>query len=334
MRPHWIILAILTGGLTAGSDVRACNVPVFRYALERWHPDAYEAVIFHKGPATDELKALAKQIGAAAENVKAPANVEPVLVDVDKEGDTVLRKLWLRQKDAPLPWLVLRYPGSGAKEPFAWAGKPTADVLKALTHSPARQEISQRLMKGHSVVWVVVESGDKAQDDAAAARLEETLKKLEKTIKLPTDADIKKEPTADDKLLSELPLKVSFSVLRVSRTDPAEKLLVAMLVNSDEEVAERSKEPIMFPIFGRGRALDAFVGKGINADTVSDAASFLCAACSCTVKRLNPGFDLVMAVDWDAVLGGRERPPVPTDKPGKPVPIPPGIKPTPKPAPR
>jgi len=319
-------LAILGGSLLALGDVRACNVPVFRYALERWHPDPYEAVIFHKGPASAELRALAKQITTAA-NAKLPANIEPVLVDVDQEGDTPLRQLWLRQKGATLPWLVLRYPGSVGKEPAAWAGTPTADVLKTAFHSPARQEISKRLLMGHSVVWVLVESGDKTQDDAAAARLEETLKKLEKTLKLPTDDDVKQPVGPDEKLLSELPLKVSFSVLRVARTDAAEKLLIAMLVNSDEEVAERSKEPIMFPVFGRGRVLDAFVGKGINADTVSDAAAFLCAACSCTVKRLNPGYDLLMATDWDAVLGGKERPPEPTIKPGQPVPIPPGRKP-------
>jgi hypothetical protein len=27
----------------------ACNIPVFRYALERWRADSYEAVLFYRG---------------------------------------------------------------------------------------------------------------------------------------------------------------------------------------------------------------------------------------------------------------------------------------------
>ena len=28
----------------------ACQIPVFRYALERWQATPYEVVIFHRGP--------------------------------------------------------------------------------------------------------------------------------------------------------------------------------------------------------------------------------------------------------------------------------------------
>ena len=36
----------------------ACNVPVFRYALERWEADPYEMVVFHREPLTAEQQAL------------------------------------------------------------------------------------------------------------------------------------------------------------------------------------------------------------------------------------------------------------------------------------
>ena len=76
-------------------------------------------------------------------------------------------------------------------------------------------------------------------------------------------------------------------------------------------------------IFGRGRALDALIGKGINADTIAEAAKFLCGACSCQVKRLNPGVDLLIAANWDTILNAEdaaqpsrkgERVPIPTPK--------------------
>ena len=35
--------------------VHACTVPVFRYALERWQPDAYEATLFSRGARPDGL---------------------------------------------------------------------------------------------------------------------------------------------------------------------------------------------------------------------------------------------------------------------------------------
>ena len=61
-------------------------------------------------------------------------------------------------------------------------------------------------------------------DDAAAALLRAELPHLEKTVKIPDGAG-----EGPVKLLSALPLTVSFSLLRVARTDEAEELLVAMI---------------------------------------------------------------------------------------------------------
>ena len=96
-------------------------------------------------------------------------------------------------------------------------------------------------------------------------------------------------------------------------------MLIEMLLHTDSDLA-KSTESMVFPIFGRGRALDALIGKGINADTIKDTARFLCGACSCEAKRLNPGVDLLMAADWDAILNDREA--VQTFHKGERVPIP------------
>jgi hypothetical protein len=42
-----VLASLLLGA--AGSSL-ACNVPVFRYALERWHPDDFEVTLLHHGP--------------------------------------------------------------------------------------------------------------------------------------------------------------------------------------------------------------------------------------------------------------------------------------------
>ncbi len=76
---------------------------------------------------------------------------------------------------------------------------------------------------------------------------------------------------------------------------------MASLLRSLKETVKPT-EPLLFPIFGRGRVLDGLIANGINADNLKDAGQFLCGPCSCQVKRLNPGMDLLIAADWDAVL--------------------------------
>jgi hypothetical protein len=44
------------------------------------------------------------------------------------------------------------------------------------------------------------------------------------------------------------------------------------------------------------------VGAGITAENVHDSAACLVGACSCEVKELNPGFDLLLSGNWDDLL--------------------------------
>jgi hypothetical protein len=312
----------MAGFALAAASARACNVPVFRYALERWRPDPYEVILFHKGPLTPELEKLVAELRKAGDDAKEPANVEVLTVDLAGEVPEAARKLWEAQAKGAIPWMVVRYPVTAGIEASVWSGTPTPEIVKVLLQSPARREIARRLQKGDSVVWVLLETGDKKQDDATAELVQTELKKLEKSLKLP-NPDSPDDDGKVVKLLSELPLQVRFSVLRVSRTDAAEKQFVSMLVNTDDEIAKMKDVPLMFPLFGRGRALDAFAGKGINAENIEAVASFLTGACSCTVKRLSPGADVLMAANWEAILeAGTSAPAESPNKPGVPVPIP------------
>jgi hypothetical protein len=186
-----------------------------------------------------------------------------------------------------------------AEGSVAWSGRFTRANVLLLIDSPARREIARRLQKGDSVVWLMLPGSDPKKNEAAAERLQAQLKKLEKSIPLPVD-----EGKETVKLLSELPLRVAFSILPIARTDPAEKLFVQMLLHTEKGLADQ-KGPMVWPVFGRGRALDVLVGEGINHDTIEEAARFLCGACSCQVKQLNPGIDLLLAADWDSVLENR-----------------------------
>ncbi len=301
----------------------ACNIPVFRYALERWRAeradDLYAVIIFHCGPLSAEQKAAAEALQKLGDERAPKANLVVELVDVAGKMTLEQQKLWQAQKEPSLPWLVLRYPDSPEQAPTPWAGPLSESNVRLLTDSPARKEIARRILSGDSVVWVLLESGDKEQDDAAAKLLQAELKRLEKVVELPEGLG-----EGSVKLLSELPVHIAFSVVRVSRADPAEQALVGMLLHSEDDLPQE-KGPMAFPVFGRGRFLPGLVAKGINADTLEGACQFLCAACSCRVKRLNPGMDLLMAVEWDALLDTpTEQEPQKPGVEGQLVPIPPG----------
>ena len=104
-------------------------------------------------------------------------------------------------------------------------------------------------------------------------------------------------------LSNQVRLGRDFSMLPVARNSPSEKTLLDSLFALDPVLAERS-EPAAIPVFGRARALAVMIGEEISDQTVFEACTFLTGPCSCQVKYWNPGFDLFMPVDWDAVVTG------------------------------
>ncbi len=271
----------------------ACNVPVFRFALERWRPDSYRLTVFHRGPLADAERAL---IGTLEEQQdKSSLNLALRTVDVNELGDDDDRELFTSLSNPPLPTLVVHYPAHLRIAASVWSGPLNTEAVARLTDSPIRSTLVHRLADGQTAVWLLLESGETEKDDATAMLLQEQLKKLEEKLKLPELTD-----SSEDKLLSATPLQVAFSLLRVSRND-AEQPLIQMLLHSESDLAERS-DPMVFPVFGRGRALLPLIGAGVTAENIHDSAAFLVGACSCEVKEQNPGFDLLLTADWNALL--------------------------------
>ena len=53
----------------------ACDVPVYRYALERWEASLYQAIIFHQGPLSAEHTKLLKYLDSLGNDEKRPVNI-------------------------------------------------------------------------------------------------------------------------------------------------------------------------------------------------------------------------------------------------------------------
>ena len=286
-------MLIVALALIAPIAAQCCNVPVFRYAMERWWPDLFEVVVFHRGELSPELEILTQKLKAESADAGKWGNFHVRIVDLAGELKPGVAKLWQSQTDAKPPWLAVLYPLTAGMNLPAWSAPLNAESVGLLLASPARTQIAQDLIAGKVAAWVVIESGNDEKDRAAVDKLQGWLKEMEKLLRpsdwMENDADPDAPPASG----------VSFSVIRLARNAPGEAAFVSMLLSSEDDLAT-FREPIAFPIFGRGRVLYALVGQGITRDNVLETCAFLTGPCSCQAKALNPGIDALMCADWES----------------------------------
>ncbi len=324
--PRWLrYFALLT--LLAASVSVACQVPVFRYALERWPADQYEIVVLHQGPLSAADRERLGSLRDLDHRSPVSANLSVVSLDIKEQKDKMLRELWKKHNDQAKPVMVVLYPRNAQEVPdrVADVSPLTDETIARLADSPVRREITKRLVDGDSAVWIFVESGQKEKDSAALKRLTEHVRQSEKELELPPQEEIEADEFFNEE--SKVDLRLAFSIVSVRRDDPQEQFLLKMLLGSEPDL-ESLDEPMAFPVLGRGRVLYGLVGKGIYRDTIAMASSFIVGPCSCQVKEQNPGFDLLLAVDWDEKIGVTALSEPPPPKSTKPIliNIPPGNK--------
>lgn len=271
-------LAVVGSFAAAALSAECCSIPVFRYALDRWPADKFVLEIAPKDASDEQVAKFLRNFTDST-----PLNLTPVRL---KEGAT-------SQLTFPHP-----EPGSA----LAWSGTLDATTLGQITDSPARAEIVRRTLAGESAVWVLVESGRKDADDRAGALLEKRLRYLEQASALPPIDP--SDPTS--KLGPGPKLGVKFSIVRIRANDPVESAFVKMLAGPKPDAALQSG-PWISAVFGRGRALGAWPAERFGDEQIDEVSGFLLGACSCEVKRMNPGWDLLMRADWDAELAAAEQ---------------------------
>ena len=302
-RHNGLIGMIFFGVMIAGL---ACQVPVFRFALERWETDSYALVIVpgasgQLSPSENEvLRFLQSRGGADSGNM----NLE---VEIDSK----------RIGESSAASMELFYPPklTGPRTPPIWSGALTMGNAKTLADSSIRREIVSRLLRGESAVWVLIESGNKEKDDRAVIETEKAIAKAEAELKIPdgvlTVAEARKVSAGNERdlnatLRSSIPLKIKFSFVRIARSNPEEAIFREMLVHMESDLGEFRNEPMVFPVFGRGRALEPLIARGINCANIFEHSSYFCGACSCEIKNQNPGVDLLISSNWEAAIAGNE----------------------------
>lgn len=268
-------LLLLCLVLLDSGRLQACTVPVFRYALDRWASDNYRLEVSPMDATDPGIARFLRNFGA-----NSPLNLDAKRLPPQTAEPS---KLYAPGAESPL-----------------WEGALDDATLAAWTESPPAVEISRRILSGDAAVWILAESGDPTADGAVAARLEKRLRYLEQVAQLPAI-----DPNDPDSQVGPgPPLAVRFSLLRLPTGTTAFRRLLA----GEEKELATAKEPWVAAVYGRGRVLGAWPAPAVGEEQIEQVCLFLLGACSCRVKNLNPGWDLLLPVDWDAQLQAMSQP--------------------------
>lgn len=286
--------------LLSASAAWACNIPVFRYALERWRPDAIQLILFHDGPLLGDAEPQLKQLQSQLAANGGVANAELKLCDLLSTDDDELKELWKRLSSSTdkltKPHVLMRVNQSRGVV-NGWHGS-LQDTVGGVLNSPVRSEVVRRLLSGHAIVWIVMKSDNEARNQEVQKMLATRFASLEKEINLPEGIGL-----PGSELYSEVPLLLKFSSLELDPKDPREQFLVQLFSGFRPDEIQAG-QPLVIPVFGRGRALEVVPGSQMSSELVDELTQFLCGACSCQVKENNPGFDLLLSAAWDKELFG------------------------------
>src|SRR4051812_10116241 len=91
-RPYRTACLALLLGIGVAGAAYACNVPVFRFALERWRPDPYRVTVFHRGQLRETEQAQLAALEAGQE--KSQLNLALRTIDVDEDLEAADQQLF------------------------------------------------------------------------------------------------------------------------------------------------------------------------------------------------------------------------------------------------
>lgn len=260
-------------------NIFACSVPVFRYALERWHPDPYVIQLNYNTPHTNKL-----------------SEILDTLRTFDYDYSFIIEKIKTSGKS---PQINLLYPKISGLKTNVWEGPMTVNNIKKILDSPVRREIARRIIGGDSAVLLLLEGDNEKRNNEVAATLSKNISIIEEEIKLPHEyADIPEE----DLQIYDTNIVFKLSMLGLSKTNSNDEILINMLTRFLPESIPKDSFPIVYPIFGRGRMLTAMFAKDVTARNLQGICEYIAGECSCEIKGQNPGIDLLFSVNWDSLI--------------------------------
>jgi hypothetical protein len=270
-----VAVAVLLLALAA----HACDTPVYQYTLLYWEQDGYLVYYFYRGSEPPQDAAVNAELEKMA---KSHANIWFGRVDVatlGAEGRTGLaQQVWAQYSKKEPPLYVVLTP----RRTELFSGRLDLASLETFVKSPKRTQIVKLLCEGKHGVLVLLK-GPLAGENAAAERV------VRATLARAKEAEI------------EVGLVV------VQRDDPKEQWFVRQLLALEPDLPQL-KNPMLFPVFGRGHVLEPFLGKGITEANMVAVIQFLNGPCSCEIKMANFGMDFITDWNWEYHIARMELP--------------------------
>lgn len=255
---------------------------------------------FHAGPIEGKDAEIVAKLEEFAQRSPAPNLVYRAIDTADATGlerlDPDVRRFWETQGEKKTPWWLVASAWGAVLHCGDWDPR----AAEELVDSPLRRKVAELLHAGDAVVFVLLEGSDEKQNADAATAAEKVI----------ADAKAGKIASPGDALVVELggpdgtgsakDAEIRVSLVTVTADQAAEQGLIGQLLMVEPGLKEEVGTPMLFPVYGRGRAMPPFIGKGINEQNLSDAVRFLIGDCSCLAKEQNPGVDLCFAWDWES----------------------------------
>ena len=146
-----------------------------------------------------------------------------------------------------------------------------ADELAGLASSHLREKIAAEL-EGKPCVMLYLKTDDNEKD--------------------------KKGLNTLHKALASSPFREIITVVELSRNSSDEHHFASMLLNVEDDL-KVIQQPMLFGVFGRFKALEPLLGKGISEENIKLMIDYLTAECSCLIKDDLPGTDILFTGKWD-----------------------------------
>lgn len=148
----------------------------------------------------------------------------------------------------------------------------SVNELNNLISSPLREKVANELMGGKLCVLVYLRTDNKEKDERG-------LQVINKTI-------------------ASSPFGKIISVVELSRNSIEESQFASLLLNIEDDL-KQIQEPMVFGVFGRFKALEPLLGKGITEENIGLMIDYFTAECSCLIKDDLPGVDILFTNAWD-----------------------------------
>jgi|GEM_PF-5232970 len=286
-RIYLITILLVLSAQTAFS----CTVPVFQYAIERWNQSYYDGVLLYEGNLTQKERETYAEFQKMLQKNNSLLNLRIEKLDVSSQPDKYQQLLKdLRPDD--LPALALWYPRQkGESEPF-WVGDFQMQSLSKIVQSAKRREVTSHLIGGSPIVWMFIHP---ANQNVHKEKLGSLKNGISQSVSL-----MKQSPQFKP-ILENGGDEVTFPVVTVSAGSPEESVLISMITGLQD--ISSIKDPVVIPVFGRGRALTTFTADKINRDRIYNIMSFLLSPCACQIKMASPGTDMLIKAQWEKAFG-------------------------------